>query len=503
MARRNSSGLSKSLILKGLQCPKALWLAKNPPPFEFPPCPNLEAKFAAGTEVGILAQQLFPGGIEVPFEGMSFPAQLARTKELIEQDTDIIYEASFSFSAIFIKVDILVRDGEAWQIHEVKMGTSVKPVNLDDVAVQHYVLNGCGLKISGDFLIHINTDYVRHGDLDIPRLFTSEEITTKVMSRLQSMPEVVLECRQTMGEHREPNIDIGPHCHNPYECDFVPYCWRHIPENSVFDLQGKGSDKFAMYRQGYLHFSDLPLELLNSKQRQQVEATLQQTDFIDKTKLTEFLESLWYPLYFLDFESSNEPIPPFDELRPYQQIPFQFSLHVQPKPNAELEHYEYLAEPGNDPRRELATKLLALIPKNACILTYNQSFEKRIISSLAEFLPDHTNALATRIENIRDLMQPFQQRHIYCWQFNGSYSIKKVLPVLAPEVAYSELEIADGETAQRAYRQLKEIPDSHGREVLIQALLEYCRLDTLAMVIILNKLVQMSDFSGKVPPCGP
>jgi len=149
MGRKRSSGLSKSLILKGLQCQKALWLTKNPPDFDFPPQPDLEAKFRAGTEVGILAQKLFPGGIEVPYEGLSFPGQLARTKELIASGVNIIYEASFSFSAVFVKVDILVRDtdGEkdAWQIHEVKMGTGVKDVNLDDVAVQHYVLNGCGL----------------------------------------------------------------------------------------------------------------------------------------------------------------------------------------------------------------------------------------------------------------------------------------------------------------------------------------------------------------------
>ena len=183
---RSGSGLSKSLILKGLQCQKALWLAKHPPAFELPPQPDLQAKFAAGNEVGLLAQQLFPGGIEVPYDGLSFPAQLARTKELIENGTDIIYEASFSFSAIFVKADILVRDGDhsdSWQIYEVKMGTGVKPVNLDDVAVQQYVLNGCGLSVSRSFLVHIDNSYTRQGAIEVDKLFHAEDISAKVAAR--------------------------------------------------------------------------------------------------------------------------------------------------------------------------------------------------------------------------------------------------------------------------------------------------------------------------------
>ncbi|MFK5926483.1 MAG: DUF2779 domain-containing protein, partial [Desulfuromusa sp.] len=290
------SGLSKSLILKGLQCQKALWLTKNPPEFDFPPQPDLEAKFRAGTEVGILAQQLFPGGIEVPYEGLSFPGQLARTKQLIKNGAQVIYEASFSFSAIFIKVDILVRDADggkdAWQIHEVKMGTSVKGVNLDDVAVQHYVLNGCGLSISKSFLVHIDNSYVRQSAIEVNKLFTSEDISLKVAARQQSLPEIVTELRETMRESVEPDIDIGLHCNDPYECDFIPYCWQHIPENSIFDLKGRGIDKFDYYNQGIIRFEDVPLDELNNVQRQQVEATQKQQDSTDNDKVKEFLDTL-------------------------------------------------------------------------------------------------------------------------------------------------------------------------------------------------------------------
>ena len=486
--KRSGSGLSKSLILKGLQCQKALWLAKHPPAFEFPPQPDLQARFAAGTEVGILAQQLFLGGIEVPYEGLSFPAQLALTKELIEKGTDVIYEASFSFSAIFVKVDLLVRDGDAWQIYEVKMGTGVKPVNLDDVAVQQYVLNGCGLSVSKSFLVHIDNSYTRQGAIEVDKLFHAEDISVKVAARQQSLPEMVREFRQTMGEGNEPTIDIGPHCSDPYECDYIPYCWKHIPKDSVFDLRGSGISKFDYYNRGLIKFADLPIEDLNKAQRQQVETTLNQQDFVDTQKIKEFVETLWYPICHLDFESFNTPIPRFDGTRPYQQVPFQYSIHIQQSAGTEPQHFEYLASPDGDPRRELTEQLLAVIPEGACVLAYNQAFEKGVLRNLAELFPDLAEAINLRLANVRDLMAPFRRRDLYRWQMRGSYSIKEVLPALVPALSYAGLEIADGMAAMQAYHEMCGLDDPLALAELRLAMLKYCELDTLAMVRILGEL---------------
>ncbi len=491
MSQRRSSGLSKSLILKGLQCQKALWLTKNPPKFDFPPQPDLEAKFKSGTEVGILAQQLFPGGIEVPYEGLSFPGQLARTKQLIDSGAQVIYEASFSFSAIFIKVDILVRDGASWQIHEVKMGTSTKSVNLDDVAVQHYVLNGCGLSVSKSFLVHIDNTYVRQDAIEINKLFSSDDISLKVAARQQSLPEIVTELRETMREDNEPNIDIGPHCDDPYECDFIPYCWQYIPENSIFDLRGRGIKKFDYYNRGIIRFEDVPLDELNNVQRQQVEATLNQQNSTDVNKVKEFLDTLWYPLCHLDFETFNTPIPKFDGTRPYQQVPFQFSIHVQREAGAEPQHYVYLVPSGVDPRRELIEQLLTVIPADACVLTYNQTFEKGVLRNLADLFPDLANAINSRLENVRDLMAPFRKRDVYRWQMHGSYSIKEVLPAMVSDLSYSGMEISDGMAAMRAYNKMCALEPGEELDALQRAMLEYCRLDTLAMVRILEALQKM------------
>lgn len=482
------SGLSKSLILKGLQCPRALWLTRHPPEFTFPEDPEREARFRAGTEVGQLAQQLFPGGVEVPFEGLSVPAQIARTRELIDNGAEVIYEASFAFSAIFVKVDILIRNGSVWEIHEVKMGTSIKEVNIDDVAVQRYVLEGCGLNISDCFLVHINSSYERRNGLEVDRLFHSESISSRVAARQLGIPEIVAALRETLREPSEPNIDIGPWCHTPYECAFIPWCWRLIPEDSVFDLRGRGIDRFALYRQGIVRQADIPRDALNPKQRQQVEATLKKQDTIDRPQLRSFLDSLWEPLCYLDFETFSDPVPRFAGNRPYQQVPFQFSVHLQDNAGSTPQHADFLAVPGFDPRRALSERLLAVIPEEACVLTYNQAFEKRILGDLAELFPDLRRALLQRRENVRDLMIPFRERTVYRWPMRGSYSIKDVLPAMVPDLSYDGLPIADGHAAMRAYRQLEALPSDTERQELRDALRDYCRLDTLAMFRILQAL---------------
>ena len=484
MGRPGSSGLSKSLLLKGLQCPKALWLSKHPPTFEFPPQPDLEAKFRAGNEVGLLAQQLYHGGVEVPFEGLSVTEQVEQTEALMADGANVIYEASFVFDGIFVKVDLLVRDDDGWQIHEVKMATSVKEVNLDDVAIQYYVLTQCGLKITEAFLVHINNRYVRQGQIDVQELFTGEDVLDAALERQAGLPQTIKLLRTAIAGS-EPVIDIGPRCNDPYSCDFIPYCWQHIPKNSIFDLKGRGINKFDYYDRGLIRFEDLSLDALNAAQRQQVEATLTEQDAINPAGVKEFLDSIWYPLYHLDFETFSTPIPKFDFSRPYQQVPFQFSLHIQTEAGAEPQHFEYLVQPGIDPRRELIEQLLALLPTDGCILTYNQAFEKGVLRNLAELFPDLSEPINLRLENVRDLMVPFRKRDIYCWPMRGSYSIKEVLPAMVPDLSYAGMEIADGMAAMQAYHGMCALEPGAELDKLRKAMLEYCALDTLAMVKIL------------------
>ena len=483
ITEKRHNTLSKTSILQGLQCPKALYLSKNPPPIEIPPDPDQEATFKMGREVGLLARQLFPGGTEVPFSNFSLSDQVSKTKELIDSGVNVIHEGAFTFDNIFIKTDILVRLGETWEINEVKMSTSIKDINYDDAAIQYYVVSNSGLPVSGVNLIHINNKYERHGDIDVQQLFVSEDVTELVLARQKNLPKIIKELREML-QGDEPDIDIDRYCTNPYSCEFESYCWQHIPEDSIFSLKGRGIDKFDFYKKGIIKLEDLPLDKLNDAQRFQVIATINKKDMINTDSVKAFLETLWYPLCYLDFETFDTPIPPFDGTQPYQKIPFQYSLHIQEEEGAEPTHFEYLAEPCKDPRRELAEKLLSEIPENACVLTYNQTFEKGVLKHLATAFSDLADEINVRIENIRDLMVPFKRRDIYHWQMHGSYSIKEVLPALVSELSYKGLDISNGMKALRGYHEMCKTADPVKYDNLRQGLLEYCRLDTLAMVKI-------------------
>jgi hypothetical protein len=367
------------------------------------------------------------------------------------------------------------------------MSTSLKEVNLDDVAIQYDVLTRCGLQISEAYLVHINNQYERQGEIDVQQLFAGEDVLEAVIERQAELPQIIDALRTTL-QGDEPQIDIGPHCSDPYTCDFIPYCWQHIPENSIFDLKGRGINKFDYYKQGMVRFEDLPLDQLNVAQRLQVEATLNRQDSINPDGVKAFLDSLWYPLCHLDFETFDTPIPPFDGIRPYQKIPFQYSLHIQASAGAEPVHFEYLVEPGVDPRRELAERLLAEIPEDACVLTYNQVFEKGVLRDLAETFPDLADALGLRVANVRDLMVPFRRRDVYRWSMRGSYSIKAVLPAMVPDLSYDGMDVADGMAAMRAYHEMCALEPGAELDRLRQAMLAYCRLDTLAMVRVLRVL---------------
>lgn len=407
----------------------------------------------------------------------------------------IIYEAAFRHNDIFVKVDILHRRPRSWEIYEVKGGTKLTPVYVNDAALQYHVLTGAGIKVSKVFIAHINNTYVRKGPLNIQELFIREDITCQVKENQDFVIEQIKKQRRMIKSKKPPETDRGVHCSDPYDCDFINHCWQHVPQDSVFDLSGRGVDRFALYNKGIIKQRDIPLDTLNAKQRQQVEATLKkQNTFDGEKKVRAFLKTLSYPLYFLDFETFMSPVPPYDGVKPYQNIPFQYSLHYQKRKNGKLYHTEFIAEPDVDPRKPILEQMLEEIPDDVCILTYNMSFEKGILAGLADQFPQHRKTITQWISNIRDLMVPFRQRYIYHWKLKGSYSIKSVTPVMVPELSYDDLEVCNGTAAMDAYFRMcamKDDPPSLGK--IRTDLLEYCKLDTLAMVRILDTLHERSS----------
>jgi hypothetical protein len=484
--------LSKTLYMRGLQCPKSLWLDRKQPEVRTAPPPDLIARWDAGTEVGLYAQQLFPGGVEVPFDGRTKVQQLGQTKDLLANGAQTIYEATFSHEGVLVRADILRKANDGWELYEVKSASDAKPHFLDDVAIQYFVLSGCQFDLRRVFLVHIDTGYVRRGEIVLQELFAVEEVTDIVRGKQSAIPAEIDRMREVLAAGR-PAIDIGPHCTNPYECDFIDHCWRHIPEHSIFDLKGRGVDKWDLYRKGIVRMDDVPLEALNSAQRMQAKFYRNRGQHVDLEAIREFLEGLSFPLCFLDFETCDSPIPPFDGTRPYQQIPFLFSLHRQDSPDGLLSHSEFLAPPGIDPRNELTERLLAAIPEGACVLAFNKTFEARVLKDLGERFPAHRERLLAIAEGMLDLMVPFRRRDIYDWRMDGSYSLKNVLPVLVPQLSYKGMAIQEGKEASLAYLALEKVESDQERRKAEEDLRAYCRQDTLGMVKLLEKMREIAE----------
>lgn len=482
--------LSKSLFIRGLQCHKSLYLKKYRPDLAEELSEEQQARMDTGEEIGILARNLFPGGTEIPYEGLSHDEQLAKTDEAIRLN-HTIYEGAFSYDNIFIKADILHRGKEGWELYEVKGSTDVKEYHINDLAIQYYVIKNANIPLSKAYLVHINGQYVRYGDIEVDRLFTSEDLTSVVQNKENFVREEIEKMRNML-KGDMPGTDIGRHCSDPFECDFHSYCWQHIPEGSVFELTGRGADRYDLYSKGIIRLIDIPLELLSNSQRIQVECAKNKGSIIDRERVKEFLSKLWYPLYFLDFETFMTAIPPFDGTSPYQQIPFQYSLFIKRSEDAPLEHHEYLAQPNTDPRKELIERLLKEIPKGSCGLAYNSSFEINILKGLAEWCTEYKDPISEITQNIFDLAAPFRSKHVYSWRMNGSYSQKAVLPALVPELSYDGMEVADGGMAMDAYFKMCASNDHEEIERIRKALLEYCRLDTLGMVKIVEKLKMLA-----------
>ena len=486
MKKPSIPGLSKTRYLNGLQCPKYLWLEtwrkelKN----ELPP--STEAIFTQGHQVGTLAQELFPVGIEIPYEGLSIDEQLRQTQQALKTNK-VIYEASFQHNGVFVKADIMCRVRGGWELYEVKSSSKVEDIHLHDLAVQYHVLSNSDIKVTKAHLVHLNTSYQRKGQLDPAQLFSVVNLTSDVLEMQPSVKEQISVLKNMLSEE-EPDIPIGPYCYKPYECAFTGHCWQHVPETgSVFELAGRGVDRYQLFHEGIRKVTDIPLDCVNGKQRQQVEAAKKKQTIVDKDGLQEFLDSLWYPLCFLDFETFMEAIPSYDGQSPYQQVPFQFSLHIQKKPGGKLYHHEYLAPPCTDPRKEFLKELLNVLPEDGCVMVYNESFERDKLQKLAELFPRKKKQVQKIVVNIVDLILPFRARHMYSWKQKGSHSLKAVLPAFVTDLSYDELEISNGGAAMQAYHEMCALVDSPRKlATLRKQLLAYCKQDTLAMVRLLE-----------------
>lgn len=491
--RTIKTDFSKSGFMKGLQCHKYLYMYAYHHDLMDEISDAQESIFQSGTDAGILAQSLFPGGILVPFEGLTMTEQINQTQEAIRSGADTIYEATFSLDGVLVKADILHSNSDGWDLYEVKSTTSLKDDHIPDIAIQYYVISGSGFKLNHAYLVHINNQYVKDGDIDVQQLFTTVDVTDAIKDQ-QAFVVSQIPVLKKMLAGDMPSIDIGEQCGSPYTCSFKGYCWKAIPEDSIFSIGSAWIDKFAYYRRGIVKIADVPVDELSPLQLMLRKMFLAKGEVVNKEAIKAFLDSLWYPLYFFDFETISSAVPYFDGTRPYEQIPFQYSLHYLPKENGELGHYEYLAQPAIDPRRELTERLLQDIPDDACVLVWHQQFEIGRLKRMKEWFPQYVDKINNIIENIIDLKIPFSSKLFYNWKMSGSASLKYVYPALIDAgLQYEDMDINNGLLASETFWNLFQEHDEEKLQKTRQALLEYCELDTMAMVKILEKLYAKAE----------
>jgi len=487
--------LSKSKYCRAVQCKKMLWLEKYKPN-EMTQLHN-ESVLEQGNMVHEVARYLFGSHINIQYTE-NLTQMVKDTYSTIDSYQDVIItEASFNYQNNFCSVDILKKQANNYEIYEVKSSTDLKDVYINDVSYQYYVLTNLGFNITKCLIVVINNKYVRLGNLELDKLFLKLDITKDVIKLQDVVKDNLQSINEYMQREKEPNDDIDLKCFKPYACPFFKYCTKHLPQDNVFSLASMHtSKKMALYKAGVYSYEQLLEHDLNEKYHQQIIYQLSdKIDYIDEEKILGFLNTLSYPLYFLDFETYQMPIPLYEGISPYEKIPFQYSVHYLNNVHDELKHQEFLAEAGIDPRRSLAEKLIKDIPKDVCVLAYNMSFEKSVIKKLALMYSDLRDRLMNIYDNMKDLMIPFRERYYYNKLMQGSYSIKYVLPALYPDDAslnYQNLELVhNGTEAMDNYMALVGMEEEKLKYTREQ-LLKYCELDTYAMVKIFEKLIEVT-----------
>jgi len=485
-----TQAISKSKFVAGCQCLKRLYWQVHEPDLAAESDAAAYAIMEQGHEVGLIARHLFPSGVEVKWEGRE--QAIRTTQELIANpEVPAIFEATFENDGVLVRVDILHRRrANRWRLIEVKSTTDLKEHHLDDVAIQHRVVSRSGLDLASSSLAHINRNYVFRGGTIDPRQFFRIRNLTRRVERLQAKLTFLLRSEFcVLAMPKAPDLPAGRHCTDPITCEFFDRCNPPRPDDHVGYLPRiQASAVEELEEMGVESIRDIPDDFpLNERQRRAC-TSVQTGQPWYSDDLGKELGALKYPLYFMDFETINPAIPRFAGMRPYDQIPFQWSVHVQRKPGAAPEHFEFLATDTNDPRREFIASLCFALGKTGSIVVYNQQFESRRLSELAAWLPEFGGRIKKIQRRLWDLL-PVIRNHVYHPAFAGSYSLKGVLPALEPDMTYEGLEVADGTDAGLAWESLvRGTFNQPEQDKIRKALLEYCGQDTLALVRLLQKL---------------
>ncbi len=499
--------------MRGLQCPKSLYLYKNFIQKRDPISAEQKAIFSRGNNVGTIAQKLFPGGINAtPQKYYDYISAVNKTQQLINEGVEIIYEAAFQFEQVLSIIDVLVKkpskeaientlpnEGNQnskiqnqWFAYEVKSSTKISQSYLLDASLQYWVITNSGIPLEDISIITINNQYIKQGAIKLDDFFSINSVKKEALQNQLLVGEKVMLSKLVVENLNMPEVNIGEHCFSPYNCDFMGTCWKKAPKNSIFEIMGiQKKDLFILYNQGIKTIAEIPdNNLLDKNANIHIQSFKNGTPRIDIAAIKTFIEKIEYPLYFMDFESFMPAIPLYNETKPYQHIPFQYSLHYKKSKETREEHFYFLAEQGSDPRKHFLENLLNHIENKGSIIVYDALMERNILNSLKKQFPEHAAQIDLLLLRIVDLMIPFQNRSYYHPAMKNSHSIKNILHALIPTLSYTNLKISSGSIAMIAFEALQTETDLFKIIETKENLLEYCKLDTLSMVKIYEILEQ-------------
>ena len=492
--------LSKSRFQAGLQCSRRLWLECRCPELADPPSEARQALFDTGHRVGELARSRFPGGLLVSEDHTQGWAARRTTEQLIAQGVSCLYEAAFEHEEVLVRVDVLrLADAGEWELIEVKSSASLRPEHITDAAIQTYVVRGAGLPVARTYLMHLNRDYVyAGGPYDLNGLFVLEDVSAAVEEFLPAIPSLLREMKAVLAGGCQ-EVQIGRHCRNPYDCEFMGYCRGFLPEYPITDLPGLRDELLAEFLEQEIYsVRDVPLchPALSPRQRM-VCAAVQSGEACFEEGIAGQLAELEFPLHFLDFETVGPALPYYPGTRPYQTIPVQWSCHIL-HPGGALEHKEFLHRERTDPRPPLAESLIAALRGSGAVVTYT-GYERTVLEGLAQSQPQWAAEIAAIEDRLFDLHEVVR-RYVYHPDFHGRTSLKYVLPALVDNLSYQGLAIPNGEVAMLRYEEAVwgDLPDSE-REAIFADLLAYCATDTLAMVELYKRLAAAVGLSAGRP----
>jgi hypothetical protein len=473
--------LSKTRVMSSLQCLKRVHLEVNHPELA-EISPSTQTAFDIGHAVGEIAVDVYGQGEGVYFEyDHGLHKALAQTRELMDRGARApLFEATLEHEGVLVREDVLLPQGNGWRIVEVKASTKKKAEHVQDCAIQAWVHQGAGYPLDGIALAHIDNQWVYQGDGDYSGILTEVDLTDAVRELLPAVPGWVTRAQQA-AEGPLPDTPVGQHCFSPYECPFFKHCWPTDTDYPLHGLKGSRQALGELVEAGYRDIREVPESALNSESQLRILRVTRSGQAEVLPGAGDFVRALSYPRYYLDFETVGPAVPVWSGTRPYETLPFQWSIHIEEAPG-ELRHTEFLNVSGEPPMRALAQRMIAELGTGGAVLMYT-AYEKRIINSLAERFPDLEGPLLAIIDRLVDLY-PVTRASYYHPDMLGSWSIKAVLPTIAPDMDYAALEgVAEGTEASNAFLEaIRSDTDAARREEIRRELLEYCAHDTLAMV---------------------